>query len=131
MMVLAGLLLGACATSYQPVGATGGYSETRVNERSYVVRFEGNGFTSSTRAQQGALRRAAELTAHHGYPTFLVVSSQTGDDTTTHDGTGTSKPHSSVTIKMLTAVEAAALPSDVIVYDAKSVLTGTGAVAAH
>ncbi len=50
--------LSGCATSYQQRGFAGGYSETQLAPDVFRVNFEGNGYTSSERAQDFALLRA-------------------------------------------------------------------------
>ena len=65
--------LGACATRYQPEGLTGGYDEIRLNEMTYQITVKGNGYTSSERARDLALLRAADLTLGAGFDRFAVV----------------------------------------------------------
>ncbi len=50
-----------CATAYQPSGMTGGYSEKKVAEGRYWLKFLGNGFTDPETVRQYWNRRAAEL----------------------------------------------------------------------
>ena len=96
-VVLTALL--GCATPYQRQGFTGGYSERPLNDRSYVVAFDGNGYTSRSRVQEYLLRRCAELTIAQGYSYFIVLDenasaqryrSKLGSDTATvrPDGLG-------------------------------------------
>lgn len=61
------LLLEGCATSHQEKGFTGGYSETQLAPDVFRVNFAGNGYTSSERAQDFALLRAAELSLVHEF----------------------------------------------------------------
>lgn len=68
------ILLSACATPYQPVGFSGGYSEMQLNQDRYVVTFRGNEFISKNRVNQYLLLRAAELTQQNGYRYFTVLS---------------------------------------------------------
>ena len=67
------LLLFGCATTYQSDGATGGYSETQLDENVFVVHFSGNGFTKKARAADFALLRSSELTLEHGYKYFVII----------------------------------------------------------
>lgn len=69
------ILLTGCATKYQSVGFTGGYSETKLGENIFQVTFEGNGYTSTTRANDLALLRASELAITNGYKYFIITSS--------------------------------------------------------
>lgn len=59
---------------------SGGFSETRLSETSYVVRFGVNVFTPPDKVGQLLLRRAAELTLEHDRRYFLVTSPQTPPD---------------------------------------------------
>jgi hypothetical protein len=68
------LLLSSCATSYQSTGFTGGYTDTQLAPDAFRISFEGNGFTSSDRAQDFALLRAADVTLSHGFRYFGIVN---------------------------------------------------------
>ena len=144
-------VVSACATGYHPAGLTGGFSEMRINERTFEVRFQGNGFTSRQRARSGALHRAAELTYYSGYfgfwvgnddstmevtaPIFTppVECTTTGsvygnayNGTTSCEGGNTRpirKPHTSMTIIMVTYPEAQKAPPGIVVYDARLLLS--------
>jgi hypothetical protein len=70
-------LFAGCATPYQKAGATGGYSETRLDEHVARVVFNGNGYTSGERAADFCMLRCAELTLEHGCRYFTVL--QGGD----------------------------------------------------
>ncbi|OGT57944.1 MAG: hypothetical protein A3F14_02255 [Gammaproteobacteria bacterium RIFCSPHIGHO2_12_FULL_43_28] len=74
-------LLAGCATSYQPSGFGGGYSEMALNQDTYIVSFNGNGFTGEGTVQSYLLRRCAELTQNKGYKYFVVVTGKTSVDT--------------------------------------------------
>lgn len=76
MSLAASILLSACATTYQSVGATGGYSETRLDEKVFRVSFKGNGYTSQERASDFALLRCAEIALQHGYEYFAIIDEQ-------------------------------------------------------
>lgn len=71
---LAVLVLAACASTpaYGPAGSNGfGYAEQRIETGRYRVTFKARDAVS---AEDGALRRAAELTRQNGYDHFTVVS---------------------------------------------------------
>ncbi len=70
--------IAGCATPYQKVGFTGGYSETRLGEHLFRVNFRGNGYTSSERAADFCMLRCAELTQENGCRYFCVL--QGGND---------------------------------------------------
>jgi hypothetical protein len=72
LVILTVSILG-CATKYQPVGLTGGYSNIQIDANTYRVSFRGNGMTSRERVETYMLYRCAELTAEAGYDYFMIV----------------------------------------------------------
>ena len=66
-------LASACATPYQPRGATGGFTETRLSPEAYRVSFNGNRNTSMSRATDFTLLRCAELTLQNEFTHFVIV----------------------------------------------------------
>ncbi len=66
-----------CATSYQQHGLTGGYSETKLSNSSYVVSFNGNGYASKDRVWYFWIYRCAELTSQQGYKLFTLRQNRT------------------------------------------------------
>ena len=70
------LILGGCATPYQPEGAMGGFYETRIDENVYRVSFRGNAYTSLDKATYFTMLRSAELTLEKGYNHFLVIDEE-------------------------------------------------------
>jgi len=70
---LGALLSVGCATPYQKVGFTGGYSETRLDEHIFRVNFRGNGYTSAERAADFCMLRCAELTRGHECRYFIIL----------------------------------------------------------
>lgn len=66
--------MSGCATAYKANGWGGGYSETRLAEDIYQVTFRGNKHTSKNEVNNGALRRAAELTLANRYKFFEILS---------------------------------------------------------
>lgn len=88
----------SCATKYQKVGFSGGFSETRLAPDVFRVSFSGNGHTRSERAQDFVLLRAAELTLQNGYRYFKVLDGR--DEVTTQTVT---LPGSSYTTANATA----------------------------
>tara|TARA_R110002072_G_scaffold55782_2_gene144992 strand:+ start:154 stop:636 length:483 start_codon:yes stop_codon:yes gene_type:complete len=77
LIALPSLFLAACAatpTAYAPVGSGSiGYSETRIENDRYRVRFTGGSDVSFARVEDLALRRAAEVTLDSGQDWFEVV----------------------------------------------------------
>lgn len=122
--LVAVVLLVGCATPYQPVGVRGGYSERQVNERSYEVSFEGNGYTTKEAARRMAVRRAAELALHRGFAGFAISGSSVSSElqvlpTGPNDPVLTDKPQASLVIILLSADELRANPG---AYDARMVM---------
>lgn len=72
-----GLLLCAagCATPYQRDAYSGGYSEVRIDARTFEVTVRGNGHTRRQRVSAMLTYRCAELTQESGFDYFIVVDS--------------------------------------------------------
>lgn len=71
------IALAACSTAptpYQIEGSSGGYSEQRIEDNRYSVKFVGNSATPRGTVEEFALYRAAELTLESGHDYFRVVS---------------------------------------------------------
>jgi hypothetical protein len=72
------LILGGCArpVAYRPYDAgyiySGGYSDTKIQEGIYRISFEGNSFTTSSRAADLAILRSAEVALRDGYRYFTI-----------------------------------------------------------
>lgn len=67
------IILMGCATSYQPVSFSGGYSESQLSRDMFDVSFRGNGFTSKDRVRRMLTRRCAELTKNKGFDYFVFL----------------------------------------------------------
>ena len=86
------MLVAGCvtATPYQPYrdevasGVHGGYSDERIGEDTFRVRFHGNDFASRDRVEGYMLYRAAELTLQNGGDWFLIVGRHTEHDKRTY-----------------------------------------------
>jgi len=74
--LLALVLLGTAATCYQSEGLFGGYRDMQLAPDTFRISFVGNGYVSKGRAQDYAMRRAAEITLRHGYRYFVVLDQQ-------------------------------------------------------
>ncbi|MEH6702408.1 CC0125/CC1285 family lipoprotein [Parasphingorhabdus sp.] len=89
-VILMTLLLLGCATAtpYQPQisgqRVSGGYSETRLGDTRYRVRFAGNTLTSRQTVEDYLLYRAAELTVQRGYDWFRITDHTTETDRQTY-----------------------------------------------
>src|SRR6266436_9966420 len=75
--------LTACATSYQRMGATGGYADVQLDATTFRVEFSGNGFTARSRVEAFVLYRCAELTLEHGFSHFAVLNGGTSAENST------------------------------------------------
>ena len=73
------LIFLGCSTPYQRDGLTGGYTNERVSDTSYRIRFKANNYTSKAKVERSLLYRCAELTNQLGYKHFIVVSQDTID----------------------------------------------------
>lgn len=102
-------LISSCAltrsTSYQKNALTGGYSETRLGEDMYDVRFQGNGYTKPEKTNDFCLLRCAELAEQNDYPYFVVVDNKDGGSAISGQSglgvvTTTTHPSSHNTIKL-------------------------------
>lgn len=72
--------LAACATAtpYQPSrDGQGGYSEQRIENNRYRIRFIGNSSTPRETVENYMLYRAAELTLNAGYDYFIMSANDT------------------------------------------------------
>jgi hypothetical protein len=84
------LMFGGCATTYHDSGLTGGYTETRLDENIWTVRFAGNGYTSGGRATDFCMLRCAELCLENGFSHFIIVSAESNASVSTHTTPSTS-----------------------------------------
>lgn len=82
--------LSACATGYQPTGFTGGFSEIPVAADAYQISVKGNGFTNSSRVNEMALLRGAELAKNNGYKYFVVLNMDQYERQSTYTTPGSS-----------------------------------------
>jgi hypothetical protein len=71
-MLVAGMLLAACATPYQQSSLGGGYTDEKIDETHFRVKFSGNGYASSDRVWAFWMYRCAELTKEKGYTHFSL-----------------------------------------------------------
>ena len=106
--------LSPTATSYES-GARLGYSETRLSEDSYQVRFQGNSLTLYSRVSQFVLRRCAELTLEHGRRYFITLSTTTLQHVSGDAEDIDSYPFGQVTMRMLNRKEDAPNAIDAVI----------------
>ncbi len=75
------LVMAGCASTYQPEGLSGGFSEIQLDKNVFQVSFQGNAYTATQRVEEMALLRAADLTRRNGFRYFIVLGSQSGNQT--------------------------------------------------
>ncbi len=127
----AGLLLSACATSYQSMGMTGGHLEQKGPGALEMVAFSANGYTKPELAQKYALYRCAELAKARHKPFFLMYSSLVAaarNDATETPRVGQvqNKPTATAFVLMLDGPKPGAHNTDDVLADLKKVIeTGT------
>jgi hypothetical protein len=71
-------VLSGCATPYGKYGIAGGYTDTRVDENTFSIHVQANGFTDQQTASMHAMYRAAEITVENGFDFFVIVSNAAG-----------------------------------------------------
>jgi hypothetical protein len=84
---LLGLLVG-CATPYKSNGFGGGYGETQLAPDTFQVYFNGNSSTSSERARDFALLRAADVTLKQGFTCFAILNQNNAAAAHSYDSQG-------------------------------------------
>ncbi len=127
----AGLLLSACATSYQSMGLTGGHMEQKGPGKLEAVTFAANGYTRAELAQKYALYRCAELANAKRKPFFLMYNSliaaaRNDPSGVPRVGQVQGKPIATAFVLMLDTPEPGAHNTEDVLSDLKSVIeTGT------
>ena len=87
-----------CATPYQSTAFRGGYSETQLAPDVFRIYFRGNAFTSTERAQDFALLRAAELARERGFVYFAVLDERSSSTVHAYTTPGQSYSSGSATL---------------------------------
>jgi hypothetical protein len=116
-----------CATSYQPMGGTGGYREAKLTDDTYLVTFLANAYTAPDKASIYLIYRCAELTVEKGFDYFVplaaVNQTQSGADPVGAalfgNAASISKPGHSTTIKMYRGPKPADNPN---AFDARELM---------
>ncbi len=91
-------ILTGCATPYQKVGLSGGYSDTRLQNNVFTVNFRGNGHTSKERSSDFALLRCAELAIENGFKFFAIGDSSQDEKTMFYKTGSTSSTYGTTNI---------------------------------
>ena len=84
LILILSVALGGCATGYQDSGFAGGFEETALAPNIYRVRFQGNGYTSASRAEDLALLRSADLTLQKGFRYFGLADASSSNSVSTY-----------------------------------------------
>ena len=82
------LLIWGCATTYQPRGFTGGFSDVQIDQNTVRVSFRGNAMTGRETVETYMLYRCAEITLEKGYDYFVLMDSGTDVQHSTHVSPG-------------------------------------------
>lgn len=83
LSIVASLIWGlvACAVPYRPEQGSGGFSETKLNENTFEVTFEGNQYNTLNEVRTYLTFRCAELTLEQGLTHFLIIEDLSYEDT--------------------------------------------------
>ena len=74
-LLFALIMLTGCpgATGYNPVGFTGGFSETQIAKNRYKILYRANAFVGSETVENRAMLRAADFTMELGKDLFAII----------------------------------------------------------
>ncbi len=96
-------LLAGCGTHYHSQNMFGnGFSETQTSPDSFIVTFQGNGYSKSSQMMQYAVRRASELCIQSGYKYFKIVNTLDTSNYSGSNGSVSKAPAFSLRIKCTT-----------------------------
>jgi len=70
-----------CAVPYRPETGSGGFKETKLNENTFEVSFEGNHYNTLDEVRTYLTYRCAELTLEQGLTHFLIIEDLSYEDT--------------------------------------------------
>ena len=126
VIVLAASLLAGCSTGYQAKNLTGGFSETRLSENSYQVRYVANIITPPDKLPQFLLRRAAELCLEQGKRYFLITGQQDTGRVDTGPFGPTTVPSAQLTFRILDAQDESpdAIDAVIVIEETNAVAEG-------
>ena len=71
--IFVALTLSACATPYGKYGLLGGFTDARIDDNTFSISVDANGFTTQQTTSIQALYRAAELTIENGFDYFFIA----------------------------------------------------------
>lgn len=113
-LAFATCLVASCATAYQPIGFSGGYSDEKVSEDTFFIEFRGNGFTDSGTVMKYLHRRASEVCSKAGYKSYEFRDANHRSNTSATASTNgygqtsvnvVEKPRSSAMVRCIEKVE--------------------------
>ena len=73
LVILLCLGLVGCATGYNKKGLAGGYKDVKIQDDVFKVSFNGNAYTSKTKAEDFTLLRCADLALENNYKYFIII----------------------------------------------------------
>lgn len=135
LILVAALIVTACTTPYQEMGALGGVTATPISNNEAQIVAAVNGYTDRSVAEQYALLKAAEYTIEKGFGYFAIVSevSDTNRQTsfsynyyTGFQSYTTEKPRTDFRIRMYSGKAPRNAPTNV--YDAQEVVDTLGSL---
>jgi hypothetical protein len=74
LVIAIAVMLCGCATPYGKYGLAGGYTDVRIDENTFSISVDNNGYTSQQTTSMHALYRAAELTVENGFDYFIIAT---------------------------------------------------------
>jgi hypothetical protein len=129
------LFVFGCATSYQKADPTWGFFDKQLDERRYLVAFQGNGFTEHSKLVAAFMYRCVELTEELGSDHFVIenpsLSSSNSASASPNDGPRAGRiqldlvPGSGSTVRGIVSFKKGPPPqSDPYAFDPRSLRTG-------
>ncbi len=77
-------ILCSCATPYQKLTFSGGYTDKKIQDNVFRVTFKGNAVTKPEQVADFALLRSAEIAIANGYNYFVIADGGVRTDNTTY-----------------------------------------------
>jgi hypothetical protein len=68
------VVVAGCATKYQEMGLTGGFTDKMIDQNTGIVVISGNGFTSEEKVRSMLMLRASEMTIQNGHRKFSLLT---------------------------------------------------------
>ena len=90
------IMMSGCATGYHKRGLAGGYTDSKLQDNIFKVRFNGNGYCGSDRAEDFTLLRCAEVARENGYKYFVIIAEKSGTQVSAYTTPTTANTYGSV-----------------------------------